>query len=244
MAKPILIFSHIPKTGGLTMRKIIDQHFAPHQIYKYPAHHEARTLSLVPPSKISHIRCVYGHCRFGVHRHFDRPFQYITMLRDPLKRIISSYYFIRSSPSNKLHEKVKKMSLEEYVFSRDSRINLPLHNHQTRFISGKNDPDIKLAMENIRKHYVFIGITEMYPESVFMLNRLMGWKHKPYSKENITKNKPKKIPLSDRAIKHIKEQNALDYQIYEYCKEQLVNQIKHLPDPAKERLERFVKLHH
>ncbi|MBA4493028.1 sulfotransferase family 2 domain-containing protein [Paenactinomyces guangxiensis] len=242
MADSLLIFSHIPKTGGLTMRRIIDQHFKPRQIFKYPSHHAARSLRSLSASDVAPVRCVYGHCPFGVHQYFHKPFKYITMVRDPVSRIISTYYFIRSSPSNKLHSKVKRMSFEQFVTSKNQRIQTPLTNHQTRFISGKKNPDLKLAIDNIREHYAFVGITEMYPESVFLLNRMMGWRQTPYTKENITKSRPKKAPVSNDIIQYIKEKNALDYMLYEYCKARLLKKIEQLPPAAKKKMAQFARV--
>ncbi|SEM73647.1 sulfotransferase family 2 domain-containing protein [Lihuaxuella thermophila] len=243
MADPLLIFTHIPKTGGLTMRRIIDQHFAPREIFRYPPHRAARSLRRLTPEESEPFRCVYGHCPFGVHRYFHKPFQYIAMLRDPVSRIISMYYFIRSSPSNKMHDMVSRMSLEEFVHSKNSRIKIPLSNHQTRFLSGKKNPDLAKALENVRKHYAFVGITEMYPESVFMLNRTLGWKHIPYTKENVTKNKPKKAPVSEEVIRYLKEKNELDYRLYEFCKKRLLRSIKQLSPAEKRQMDRFVRIH-
>lgn len=239
----LLIFSHIPKTGGLTMRRIIDHHFRPGHIFKYPPHPKAKKLKKLKKSDTAPIRCVYGHCRFGVHRYFHQPFKYITMLRDPVSRIISAYYFIRSSPSNKMHKKVSKMSFEDFVFSQSQEDYSPLSNHQTRFISGKNEPDLGLAKQNLKNHYAFVGITEMYPESVFLLNRTMGWPHFSYTKENVTKNKPKRAPISDEVIQYLKQKNQLDYQLYELCKKRLLRKIDQLPASDKQRMDRFVKRH-
>ncbi|WP_164491766.1 sulfotransferase family 2 domain-containing protein [Staphylospora marina] len=240
--KPIIIFSHIPKTGGLTMRRFLDRHFRPGQIFKYPAHSEAHKIRL-SAAQISRIRCVYGHCRFGVHKLFRRPFKYFSMVRDPLNRIISAYYFIRSSPSNRLHHMVSNMSLHDFVFSNDPLIREPLSNHQTRFISGMKNPDLKVALENIRKHYLLVGLTEKYPESVFLLNRAMGWAHRPYTRENVTKSRPKDPPVTPEMIDHIKKQNRLDYDLYAYCQERLESRLSALSPSEKRQLARYVRIH-
>jgi hypothetical protein len=243
MAEPLLIFTHIPKTGGLTMRRIIDRHFAPHQIFKYSTHTEAKTMKKPRTPQIARTRCVYGHCRFGVHQYFNKPFKYITMLRDPVERIISTYYFIRSSPSNKMHNKVKNMSFEEFVFSNDPKLSFPLNNHQTRFLSGEHNPDLNLALENVRKHFLFVGITELYPHSVFLLNRLMGWKQEPYTKENVTRSKPKTLNIPPNVMEYIKKNNEMDDQLYQYCKKRLLRRIRELRPQAKQRLDEFVLMH-
>ncbi|MDQ0417796.1 hypothetical protein J2Z48_001969 [Croceifilum oryzae] len=243
MKKPLWIFAHIPKTGGITMRGIIDSNVPSNQIYRYPLHqNQEKMIRSLTSKQKENFRWVYGHCRYGVHQHFHRSYRYITMLRDPVSRVISTYYFICSMPTNGLHHKVKKMSLEEFVTSQDPRISAPLHNHQTRFLSGQNDPDLTLAMNNLNDHFAFVGITEMYPQSVFLLNQLQGWKQTHYSKENVTKKRPKRPDISEQLTNHIRSMNELDYHLYETCKLQLHQKIKSLSQSEKKELRSFIKM--
>jgi hypothetical protein len=244
LSKPIYIFSHIPKTGGLTMRRIIDENVPEDLIFRYPRHSQWygqwKRGKKIRPAEVKNYRWVYGHCRFGVHRVFRRPFKYITMIREPLSRIISTYYFILSRPTNKLHKKVKNMSLEQFLNSDDPRILAPLSNHQTRFISGRNRPDLELAKKNIRDHYLLVGLTERYAESVFLLQKLFGWEHKHYEKENVNKKKPKKVEIPPALLEKIKKQNSLDYQLYEYCQDLFQQRINELSPSEKTQLRKYV----
>lgn len=191
-------------------------------------------------SEFKDYRWVYGHCRFGVHKVFRRPFQYITMIREPLSRIISTYYFILSRPTNKLHKKVKHMSLEQFLKSDDPRILAPLTNHQTRFISGRNKPDLELAKKNIRDHFLLVGLTERYAESVFLLQKMFGWEHKHYEKENVNKKKPKNVELPPALLDKIKKQNSLDYQLYDYCQNLFQQKLNELSTKEKLQLKHYV----
>lgn len=241
MNTPLWIFAHIPKTGGLTMRGIIDQNVAPNRIYHYPLHNQEKLVRSLTPTQKASFQWMYGHCRFGVHQYFKRPYRYITMVRDPVSRVISAYYFIRSMPSNGLHQQVKNMTLEEYVYSKNPRICAPLNNHQTRYLSGQNDPDLKLAKKNLNQHFAFVGITEMYPQSVFLLNKLVGWKQAHYSKENVTKKRPKKPPVSEKLANHIRSLNEMDYQLYEICKQRLKQRLQSLSPKDKKKLQQFIQ---
>lgn len=241
MKKPLWIFAHIPKTGGLTMRGIIDQNVPSNRIYRYPHHNQENIVRTLTPTQKASFQWVYGHCRFGVHQYFGRPYRYITMVRDPVSRIISAYYFIRSMPSNGLYKQVKNMTLEEFIYSQDPRISAPLNNHQTRFFSGQNDPDLKLAKKNLNQHFAFVGITEMYPQSVFLLNKLLGWKQTHYSKENVTKKRPKKPPINEELTNHIRRLNEMDYQLYEICKKRLKQKLRSLSSKDKKKLRNFIQ---
>jgi Sulfotransferase family len=241
--QPLIIFSHIPKTGGLTLRSIIDRQYRPDQIYRYPAHQYQEALKKLSTVQREKIRCIYGHCRFGIHRYFHRPFRYITLLRDPVNRVISAYYYIKSSPNNKLYTKANRLSFEEFILSKDDNIRLPLWNHQTRFLSGKHHPDLEQAKRNLSKHYAVVGITEMYPHSVFLMKRALGWSDIDYTKQNVTKRRPHKQQVPEELIRIIKQNNALDIQLYHFAKRLLIRRINNLPPTAKRQLAQYVKRH-
>jgi hypothetical protein len=71
--------------------------------------------------------------RFGLHKFFPQPCTYITILRDPVDRVISLYYFILRNPDNAVHNEVvsKNMSLKDWV---SSGITTLVNNNQTRFL--------------------------------------------------------------------------------------------------------------
>lgn len=153
------------------MRRLLDHQYSKRRVFRYPPKAPVKAIRKLSPAQLSSLKCVYGHFRYGVHRHFPGNPVYITMLRDPLQRILSMYYFIRSRPQNKLHHKVKNMSFTQFVTSQDREIQVPLRNHQTRMLSGGRHPSLQLAKQNIINHFAVVGITEMYPESVFMMKR-------------------------------------------------------------------------
>ncbi|MBS7530020.1 sulfotransferase family 2 domain-containing protein [Hazenella sp. IB182353] len=244
MSKKLLIFTHIPKTGGITMRSIVHKQFKPHEILHIPINAKINKLNHMSPMMAARIKCAYGHSRFGVHHYFPHTHvQYMTMLRDPLSRILSAYYFIRSSRVNNLKAVVSQMSFEDFIQSKIPRIANSVSNHQTRFLSGKNNPDLTLALHNMDKYFSFVGITELYPHSVFLLNHQMHWKQRAYSKENVTRKKPKHTPLSSKTISYIKQKNAMDYQLYQTALERLKQEIDQLSPLQRLQLRRFVSYH-
>ncbi|WP_051428308.1 sulfotransferase family 2 domain-containing protein [Bacillus sp. J33] len=97
--RDVLIFMHIPKTGGTTLSRIIDMQYKPNEIY--------RTYKNVVKAQgkmtDNNIRCIQGHDYFGIHKQINKPFKYVTLLRDPVERVISNYYysrqFIKNCPS-------------------------------------------------------------------------------------------------------------------------------------------------
>lgn len=225
------------------MRRMLDHQYANQQIFRYSPQAPIKEIHHLSPTQLSLLKCVYGHFRYGIHTYFPRKPVYITMLRDPMDRILSMYYFIRSRPQNKLYPKVKNMSFTEYVMSPDSRIQVPLRNHQTRMISGERDPNLQKAKQNITNHFAVVGTMEMYPESVFMIKKALGWKHIVYTKQNVNKGRPKNTLVPNDVKARIHKNNSLDYQLYAYAKSRLHHQIQHLTTREKQQLEKFKQRH-
>lgn len=243
MTKRLIFFLHIPKTGGLTMRRLLDRQYAGKKTFRYPPQEPIIAIRKLSPERRSRLKCVYGHFSYGVHRNFQAKPIYITMLRDPLERIISMYYFIRSRPQNKLYMQANRLSFEQFVMSELPSIQMPLRNHQTRMVSGQHQPNLSIAKQNIQKQFAVVGITEMYPESVFMMKKVLGWNNVSYTKKNITKSRPKQTTVSPKIKELIRKNNALDYQLYAFAKKRLMMQIEQLNPQEKQQLARL-KQHH
>ena len=93
-----VFFLHIPKCAGSTLSfEIIKKQFKPDQfIFFYDLGYPVVVdrLKGMSRSEQEKIECVAGHLFFGIHRYYiARPTTYITILRDPVERVISHYYF-------------------------------------------------------------------------------------------------------------------------------------------------------
>ncbi|WP_332694886.1 sulfotransferase family 2 domain-containing protein [Halalkalibacter lacteus] len=233
-----VIFIHIPKTGGLTLRRILDNQYPKHERYRFPKT-KPNPFYKLTKNELNSINCLYGHFKYGIHSKLTKPFTYITVLRDPVERVISTYFFILQNSKNRMHHTVKQMTFEEFVASDHS----PVSNHQTRFVSGKSIPDLEVAKKNLEKHFAVVGITEMYAQSIFLMSKHLGWNNVQYTKKNITKHRLKQNDFSKETIELIRKKNELDIKLYEYAKQLLQKRMDGLNPACKEQLANFVKRH-
>jgi len=248
-----IIYSHIPKTGGVTLYSIIDHIYPADSIYTlFPNKGEKpfKKLRQLPDAEKRNIKVLRGHFGFGRHAILPQPCTYITMLRDPVERIISHYYYVQQIPEHELHKKVKysKMSLADYVRSGISR---ELNNGQTRTISGlKSDYDyggnpretLMTAKENLNKHFSVIGCVEKYDETLILLKREFGWDWPFYTRENVTKKKVAREKIPGSTIDMIKEYNRLDIELYDYAAMLFEEKVRGQGKGFAEEVEQFRKL--
>jgi hypothetical protein len=232
----VLIFLHIPKAAGSTLRRIIEKQYEPSTIFTIPSFYSSKEeFRQVAEFQLKEIKVLKGHMFFGLHEVLPKPSTYITLLRDPVERIISHYYYVLRNPSHYLYKDVKSknMSLKEYA---SSGLSVELDNGQTRLISGFNFPDhsqpasqemLEVAKQNLKLHFAVVGIAEEFNKTLIILKKEFGWKMHFYVKENTTKNRPMKERISKETLDVIRNYNELDIELYRYAKdifEDLVNQ--------------------
>lgn len=207
-APPVFVFHHIPKCGGTSILAALSNWFTIVADYGsgwtgyYP---DKKNIALLGPS-----HCLCGHFEVEgnyLHQRYPEVFisdkyRVITFVRDPLQVKMSLYrYEIKNNVSN-------AKSLEDHLFTRPNYM-------AERFCATQSD-----YMEIIDK-YDFIGILEEGQASLDLLARITGKTRLELPWENRTAENAKSATaeLSDDCINRFRQENELDYLIYEYCTE-------------------------
>lgn len=256
---PTIIFLHIGKTAGTTMRRVLRRQFPASRtlLIRNRAIKERdpdaqglrreQTLAFfaeMPETERARARLILAHTVFGLHEYVPRPSTYITMLRDPVRLTMSQYHYVVRNPNHPLHAEATSegATLESYVAGGSA---LEADNSQVRAISGDLDtpfggcsPEmLERAKRNIEERFSFVGITERFDESLVLLRRTFGWKPPYYVAANVTPSSRKEpVPESTRAL--IEDMNALDRRLYEWAGERFADAIAASPGFEGE-LERF-----
>lgn len=244
-----IIFIHIPKTAGSTLDVIMMRQYERKLIFPLdlPVQKSIAEFKKLPEARKREIKVIHGHMRFGLHEYFPQPCTYITILRDPIERVISHYYYILRTPDHEFHNEVtsKNMSLKDYV---GSRMTTELDNAQLRILYGVEATGngfgqcsigfgqcstemLESVKKNIREHFAVVGLTERFDETLILLKRAFGWKPPYYIKQNVTKNRPLKEEISKDTLNLIEKYNELDIELYRYVEEmfeKIINQSGHL----------------
>jgi hypothetical protein len=227
--QPLLIFLHIPKTGGTTMWPILERLYGAEQVMRvnqekrrgYSIYDAARDFLQEHAYDYS---VVGGHFRsFAVHTATDRPCRFIAVLRHPVKRIISNYFFIKRKPHHWRRQRFEEIdNLEEGV-------ELMQSNHQVRCLADLpkdvevTEADLETAKRNVAQHFAGIGLTERFDESLILFQQALGWSTPYYF---ATKNAAQERPqVPDDIMQTIRERNALDLALFDWVNQRMDEQI-------------------
>ena len=156
---------------------------------------------------------------YGVHEFLPQGATYFTMLRDPVARALSTYYFVLRRPLNPLHRKVKKerLTIEDCI-----RLFPQRHNLQCRMIAGVKDVDstgdkrlLDMAKENLLKSFSVVGICERFEESLMLIATSFDWRIPFYKNCKVSKTRPQ---VSPSTVEMIRDHNRLDVELYEFSR--------------------------
>jgi Galactose-3-O-sulfotransferase len=224
------VYLHIPKTGGVTLRAAL-RHKYPATTLELHSPSDLEPLALLPLEERRAASVVTGHLPYGVHRYIPQESDYITILRDPVARVISTYHHVLRHPNHWFHDEVARsgMRLEEFVRASNG----PADNLQTRLISGRGSGRLVShgsgrpertgvgaeALEEAKRnldHFLVVGLTERFDESFLLIRRALGWKLPMYATRNAANGYVN--PPSAEAIRLIRQRDRLDVELYEHAR--------------------------
>jgi len=217
-----IIFLHVPKTAGTTLNRLIEWEYDLFEMYSVDPvffNWSAAHLRKLAQERLRKIRVFKGHMSFGLHEILPQPATYITVLRDPIERTLSAFYFMRSYKLHPLYWKSKreKWTLEDFVRR------LPRENAQCKIVAGAvyEEPCTAKIFErakiNLDQHFSVVGLSERFEETLALMKLRFGWKFKSYTSFNVTRSRPKKHDLPQPTLDLINEKNSFDVMFYNYA---------------------------
>jgi hypothetical protein len=225
-----VFFLHIPKCAGTSLvEDVLKAQFPPKErivFYEHGTDALIERLQGMSPRQQGRIRCIAGHFAFGVHRYYHaRPSTYVTLLRNPIDRVISHYYQVLRKESHYLHSAVRdgRLGLQEYV---ESGVSIELDNGQTRILAGIGwgadygrcpRPMLEQAKENLNRHFAAVGISEGFDEFLLLLHREFGWNTDGCGRRNVAAGRPRLEEIDAAAIQSIEAHNRLDQELYRHA---------------------------
>jgi hypothetical protein len=243
-----LIFLHLPKTAGTTLARILDRQYRLAAVLRLYHSSSGAELATMPQAELERVRVIMGHFKFGAHQFLSRPSCYVTVLREPIERVISHYFSVRRSPTHYLYDVARGMSLSEFVVACGPD---EPNNDQIRLLAGDAGLDnsgrsgqhmLAAAKQHLNDHFVVTGLTEDFDRSLLVMKRALGWTTPFYVKENVTRHRPPKERISEETLQVIAAHNQLDIELYQHARALLQANVQLHGISLERELRRFKQL--
>ena len=207
-----LISIHIPKTAGRTFLTALASHYKKRvtTVDKLPGWSNEVNQKKLPISNVpSGIECLHGHFLYkqieGLMISSD--IRLITWFRDPVKRVISNYYYNQFENIQRMtdiHNPVDRtITFEEYVLKKSKQ------NLMSKWIAGREIKD-----------FDFIGNVDWFDDDLDVLRSILGWK-KPliFVDQNVgikSQNRSlcKTTEITEDMIELVRELNQKDKKLF------------------------------
>ncbi|MBC8170677.1 MAG: sulfotransferase family 2 domain-containing protein [Anaerolineae bacterium] len=224
-----LIFLHIPKNAGMSIRQIVARQYIGQPVFVFGGDHrqELQQFMALSQAERDAYQCIMGHIRYGVHQLWSDPATYITLLRDPVERTISNYYYIQRHAHHARNAHYRGVSLLEYA-QKETR-----GERQTRWLVGFR-PDgvgemygddhplpadaLEIAKEHLRTHFSVVGLVEEFDQTLLLLQKALGWQNIYYARRNVNEGRPRREQVPPETLEYIRQHSEPDVTLYQYAR--------------------------
>ena len=224
-----ILFDHLPKCGGSSLNTYLEAHYPMRKTFSINGLNPRASVEQfrrLPQSRRYGYDLVNGHLANALLDYVHPDCLKITMLREPVDRIISHYYYVRRTASHYLHEKVtaNTMGLADYAASDLSE---ELRNWYTTHFSGltaaeaEQDPEtaVNMALDVVLNHFDLVGFVDTFSSFTDALRARAGLRHAYRGqKVNLTPGRAGIRDVPEAALEAIRQVNQLDIMLYDQIK--------------------------
>jgi hypothetical protein len=218
------IFNHIPKTGGNSLLAVCRDNLDPAEISPNLDYTE---IHLMPAAQFEHYKLIRGHFSVVAQIGFCRSRYSMTLLRDPIRRILSAHTFwAAASENNLVTAKARELPFADFVrYFRDSPA--IVHNPYTHHLAavgrdcGAYPADETALLSAAKRNlaaFNFVGLCEELARSVSLLCAELGWRPPAaVPRLNRSASEDRFDGIDAQTMQLLRERNRMDLELYEYA---------------------------
>ena len=233
-----LIFLHLPKAAGTSFKFALKELLPPgallYEVGGAPNHEVVRALMAMDANERARFKAVMAHVPYGLHVLFPEA-KYVTMLREPVARILSTYYFAKSRTEFEFSKKIAAgMTVEEFAaetFNDNAQVRrlmkYPDISREDVFLdppAGQlNSAHLDDAKDTLERCAV-VGVAEHYGEFLDCVAAEFGLPPIAHREDNVTAIPWHREEISEQTIDRLREINRFDIELYAHAEKLVARQ--------------------
>lgn len=205
-----LLFVHIPKTAGLSLHYELKNVFDTDHSIRFGNHDSVQDFRTLPKDEIKSYRYITGHIPLKEFRDKGIDYPVITIIRDPIDRLLSMYKYLLAS-DHPDHKNLKFTNIEDFIKHVKQ---IKESNIQCKFIGG--DEACLNTLKKIKTEKIYIVPLIYFDDMIKSLSEILPQPIKNIKVNQSSNNKLEKNIETKKLIQtQLKSYIEQDYELYE-----------------------------
>jgi hypothetical protein len=248
-SEPVLVFHHIRKTGGTSLRHSIRASLAGRPVYvatpqdagqpEYLSQLATWHIAFYDAlSAVEKRQLIYagGHTAGFLIPLLERPVRAFTMVREPVDQLLSRYFFI-TSRNWALADLRSDQERRQWLANAQARSVLEPHYDEVEVPDDPDHPAAETWRERLFEvvtEYYTLGVQDRFDASLAMFQREFGFGHRQSRTLRVNTNRPRDAQIDPEILDLLRRSSWLDQVLYDHAVAHLDRYFQDKPDEAQD----------